>query len=123
MSEADVSLEGFGYYQAVAVTGDKTLAATDCGIVQDVTATCTITLPATALGDAYLIRVAARGITVTVAPAAADNIRGNGFTAANNKAAIATSQPIGSHLALLGEGTVAGGYAITAVRGTWTRAA
>ncbi len=121
MSETDVALEGFGYNQAVAVATNKTLAATDCGTVQDVTATCTITLPATAVGDFFIVRVGKPGITVTVSPNASDNIRGNGFTAADDKDAIATNQPAGSFLKLVADG--AAGQTVVGVRGTWTRQA
>jgi len=121
MANADVNLSGFGYNQVTAVTGNKTLAATDCGVVQNVTATCTVTLPATAVGDVHIVRVGAEGITVTVAPNAVDNIRGNGFTAADNKAAIATSLPAGSFIKLVADG--AAGWTVDSVRGVWTRQA
>lgn len=116
-----VDLSGYGHQESVDVTGAKTLAATDCGIVQNVTATATITLPATAVGDAYTVRVGAPGVTVTVSPAAADNIRGNGFTAADNKDLIFTNQPAGSFVTLVADGSA--GYVVSAIRGTATRQA
>jgi hypothetical protein len=97
---SQVNLNGFGYLQSVDVTGAKTLAATDCGTVQNVTATCTITLPATYAGENHVIRVGADDITVTIAPNASDKIAGNGFTATDAKSVLFTDAPIGSFVEL-----------------------
>lgn len=118
---AELNLDAFGYNTFTTQTGAVTLADTDCGTVQNVTATATVTLPATVVGYFYIIRVGANGITVTVAPNASDKLAGNGFTAADNKAAIATSQPIGSYIMLVGDGV--NGYMFAGIHGTWTRAA
>jgi hypothetical protein len=118
---AQINLAGFGYNEYEAVAANKTLDEGDAGVVQNVTATCTVTLPATVAGTAYIIRVGAPGITVTVAPAAADKIMGNGFTSADNKALIFTTQPAGSYVALHADG--ANGYFVARVNGTATRAA
>ena len=116
-----VNLSGFGYNESAAVTGAKTLAITDQGVVQNVTATATITLPATVVGYSFIIRVGAEDLTVTVSPNANDLIAGNGFTAADNKDLIFTSQPVGSYVQLVGNGTT--GWNVTAIRGTATREA
>lgn len=117
-----INIDSFGHAQATAqATTAVTLADTDCGVVQNCTVTQTVTLPSTVVGYSYIIRVGAPGITVTVAPAAADKLAGNGFTATDNKAAIATSQPVGSYIAIVGDG--ANGWMFTKVHGTWTRAA
>lgn len=125
---ATVNLDGFGHVEAETVTGNKTLDAGDSGVVQDVTATCTVTLPAVAAGTSgvtYLVRVGAPDITVTVRPNAADKIVGNGFTAADDKDAVATSQPAGSYLILqaANEATTDSAYVVERVLGTWTREA
>lgn len=115
-----VNLVAFGYNESEDVTTTKTLDEGDGGVVQNVTATTTVTLPATVAGTTYPIRVGASGITVTVAPNASDKIMGNGFTSADNKAAIATSQPVGTVLVLVADGT--NGWQVTRVSNTWTRA-
>lgn len=118
---AKVNLLGFGYNEAEAVTGAKTLDEGDSGIVQNVTATATVTLPATVAGTVYPIRVGKDGITVTVSPAAADKIMGNGFTSADNKDLIFTNQPAGSYVVLHADG--ANGYFVARIKGTATREA
>lgn len=125
---ASVNLDGFGHIEAETVTGNKTLDAADSGVVQNVTATCTITLPAaaaTTAGVTYPIRVGAEGITVTVSPNSADKIVGNGFTAADDKDAIATTQAAGSYIVLqsVNEATTDSAYVVNRVLGTWTRQA
>ena len=123
--------------QSVNVTTNKTLANTDCGIVQNVTADgITITLPATAVGQNFTIRNGgvtptgfAAGATsdgsvlVTVAPNSADQIAGNGFTAADNKAALNTkaTAKVGDEISLVSDTSV--GWFVTNVKGTWARQA
>jgi hypothetical protein len=113
--------------QAFEVTTGKTLASTDCGIVQVVTVDAlTITLPATVVGYDFTIvngSNAVGGVGITVAPNASDQLIGNGFTAADNKAAIntkATAQP-GDMIRIIGDGV--NGYMFQEVKGTWARAA
>lgn len=118
---AEVNLAGFGYNQSEAVTGAKTLDEGDNGVVQNVTATATVTLPSTVAGYVYPIRVGADSITVSVSPAAADKIMGNGFTSADNKDLVFTNQPIGSYVVLHGDG--ANGWVVARVKGTATREA
>lgn len=110
------------FRESVDVTADKTLTAADSGIVQNVLATATITLPATAVGLRFSIRNGADyTATVKVAPVALDQIVGNGFTPADNKAAINTLGQGASHIDLLGNGTT--GYVVQACSGAWTREA
>lgn len=116
-----VDLLGFGHQESEAVTGNKTLDEGDGGIVQNVTATCTVTLPSTVASTTYVVRVGATGKTVTVSPAAADKIMGNGFTSADNKDLIFTNQPAGSFVTLVGDGT--NGWQVAAISGTATREA
>lgn len=123
-----VNLNAFGYNEHEDVTGAKTLDAGDSGVVQNVTATATVTLPAVAAGisgTSYIIRVGASGKTVNVSPNAADKIIGNGFTAADDKDAIATDQPAGSflHLVAVNEATTDSAWVVHRVSGTWTREA
>lgn len=113
---AEINIAGFGHneYETVSAAS-KTLDATDYGVVQNVTATSTITLPATATKANFIIRVGAEGITVSISPAAADKIAGH--TASNtgvgtdNKDLILTSAPAGSFVQLQGDGV--DGYSIT----------
>jgi len=118
---AQINLNGFGYNESEAVTGAKTLDEGDSGVVQNVTATATVTLPATVVGTAYIVRVGADGITVSVSPAAADKIMGNGFTSADNKDLVFTSQAKGSYVVLVADGV--NGYFVHRIKGTATREA
>lgn len=102
---AQINLVSFGYAEVITKSGNYTVVATDSGTVINVTATATITLPSTALGLLPIIRIGTDGITVTVAPAAADGIAGNQLTSVVNKALIFTSAPVGSYVRLLGTGT------------------
>lgn len=115
---------GFGFSKSVDVTGAKTLALTDCGVLQNVTATATVTLEATVVGTKHVVRVGAEDITVTIAPNASDKIAGNGFTATDNKAVIFTNAPIGSSVELIADGV--NGWMIGALhdpKDAFTRAA
>ena len=116
---AEVNIAGNGFGEVEAVTGNKTLDEGDSGVIQNVTATCTVTLPATGANFAFTVRVGALGITATVAPNAADKIMGNGFTSADNKALIFTNQPVGSFVTLLYGGT--DGWVVSAISGVATR--
>lgn len=117
-----INTGGFGYSENATVsTSTKTLAEGDSGVVQNVTTTSTITLPATVVGRTFIIRVGADNITVAVSPAAADKIMGNGFTSADNKDLLFTNAPIGSSVTLVGDGV--DGYFVQRVSGTATREA
>lgn len=118
----------------LTIDSAKTLADTDCGLVQNVIKTATITLPATVVGYDFIIRnggAADTGtptgagydgtVTITVAPNALDKIAGNAFTATDNKAAINTLGNVGDEIQLVGDGV--NGWMCTKVIGTWTRAA
>lgn len=107
-----------GHNEFVAVTGNKTLALTDEGICQNVTASATITLPAAAAGQTAKVRIGKEGITVSVLPAGADTMTGNGFTAAAAKGAVFTNQPAGSILELV---SGAATWHISRLLGTATR--
>lgn len=125
---ASVNIEGWGYRECLTKSADYTVTAADSGYVIDVTASCTITLPAAAAGVSGIrttIRVGKPNITVTVSPNSADKIVGNGFTAADDKDAIATSQPAGSFIDLMSvnEATTDSAWAVQGVLGTWTRQA
>lgn len=118
---AEINLGGAGYNEVATVSGAKTLADTDCGVVQNVTATATVTLPSTVVGYTYLVRVGKEGITLTIAPGSVDKIAGNGFTATDNKAMIFTNQPAGSYVQLVGDGV--NGWMVQRINGVATRAA
>lgn len=124
--------------QSVNVTTNKTLTLADQGIVQNVQADgITITLPSTSAAATFTVRNGGVPITngptgtgsnksvlVTVAPAAADAIAGNGFTAAINKAALntkATAQ-VGDEITIIGSGTAGvTAWSLREVIGTWAR--
>lgn len=121
----------------VDVTENKTLALSDCGIVQNVlTDAITVTLPATSAGASFTVRnggVAPSGAAagavsdasclVTIAPNASDKIQGNAFSAQDNKAALNTKATarVGDELQLVGDGV--DGFNIVKVIGVWARAA
>lgn len=123
-----INLVGFGFNEVETVTGNKTLDAGDSGVVQNVTADATITLPAVAAGTSNvtaIIRVGAEGKTVTVSPNSADKIVGNGFTAADDKDLIFTNQPAGSYVVLVAtnEATTDSAWVVSRILGTATRQA
>ena len=125
---ATINLDGFGHNEVEEVTGAKTLDAGDSGVVQNVTATATITLPAVATGISgitYLIRVGDEGLTVTISPNSADKIVGAGLTAADNKDVIFTNQPAGSYIVLtaVNEATTDSAWAVQRILGEVTREA
>lgn len=83
------------------------------------------TLPATALGLTYtfVFKVPSAGVGGQVSPVAADKIMGNGFTSADNKAAInsgATDRE-GDAITVVGDGS--DGWFIVSLTGTWAREA
>lgn len=119
---ATVNLDGFGHNEAEEVTGAKTLDLGDCGVVQNVTATATVTLPAVSAKHYFLIRVGKPGITVTISPNASDKIAGYGApntgAGTDDKDLIFTNQPAGSYVALMGDGT--DGFTVARINGTAT---
>lgn len=107
----------------VNVTGAKTLADTDAGVVQNVTATATVTLPAAAAGKVYTIQNGAQGatagtVTINVTPNGTDTVTGNGFTPASGKGAVNTLGQFGDSIVLHG---ATGTWYIARSSGTWTR--
>lgn len=115
---ASIEANASGHSEFVAVTGAKTLALADQGIVQNVTASAVITLPAAAAGQTYRVRIGAPGITVSVLPAGTDTMTGNGFTPAAVKGAVFTNQPAGSMIELV---SGAATWHISRLLGTATR--
>lgn len=120
---ATVNLEGFGHLNSVDVSSNTTLAlTTHSGLVTNVTATCTLTLPAVATMHRYIVRVGDNGLTVTISPNASDLIAGagaaNSGAGADNKDVIFTNQPAGSFIVL--EYGDANGWAIVRSLGTFT---
>ena len=118
-----VDLSGFGHRESVDVATNTTLAlATHSGKVVNVTATCTLTLPAVGTMHRYTVRVGKPGITVTTSPNASDLIAGagaaNSGAGADNKDVIFTNQPAGSYITL--EYGDANGWAIVDALGTFT---
>lgn len=105
---------------------DRTMTANESGSVVVVTGTDkTVTLPATELGLVFTIVTGAASATtgLSVSPAAADQIIGNGFTPADDKDAIntAATDVVGDHITLVGDG--ASGWYVINVGGTWARQA
>lgn len=120
---ASINLDGFGHNEAETVSDNKTLDLADAGVVQNVTATKTVTLPAVAtgiVGTEYIVRVGAEGINVTIDLDNSDYIFGGGIASpSDGKYIVATAQPAGSYVVLTSNGTH--GYGISRVLGTWTR--
>lgn len=120
----------------VDVDENKTLTAADAGVVQNVVADgVVVSLPATAAGLTFIVRNGGepagatagsgsnKSAEVAVSPVAADQLIGNGFTAADNKDAINTKEDseVGDEVRLVGNGTT--GYVFQDVVGTWEREA
>lgn len=117
---AKINFAGFGFNAADEVAANKSLTAAHSGVVQNVVANATITLPATAAGLTFPIRIGADGLTVAISPNSADGINGGGnATGTDNKDIIFTNQPAGSFVVLVGNG--AAGYTISAVNGEFTQ--
>jgi hypothetical protein len=111
-------------YTCEAIAGAKTLDLEDSGKAFFVTATATVTLPATAVSiDAVIVCMAPYGTAaISVAPVAADKIVGPDYTGADNTAyvnTLATAQR-GDFVALKG-GSVDGPI-IYKKKGTWVSA-
>lgn len=123
---ASINLTGFGYNEFEEVTGAKTLDAADSGVVQNVTASAVVTLPASAAGNAgvtEIVRVGKEGITVEIAPNSADKIVGGGLTAADDKSIYFTNQPAGSYIVLTSNAaaTTDSAWVVTRLQGAITR--
>lgn len=117
-----VNLEGFGYNESIDKAAAYTaVSITDSGIVLNFTASATLTLPATVVGNTFIARVAKSGLTLTISPAAADNIGGGQLTAVDDKDLIFTNQPVGSFVILAADGV--NGYRIFRQSGTATKEA
>lgn len=105
-----------------------TLTAADSGSLITVTAADKVmTLPSTVKGLEFTFSLAAAGLSagtgLSISPAAADKIMGNGFTAADNKDAVlaGSGDRDGDSITLVGDGV--DGWYIVAHEGTWTREA
>lgn len=109
------------------VATNKTLVAADSGIVQNVTASATVTLPAATVGPSMSVFVRNGGagatdgaVTINITPAGTDQMVGNGFTAANSKGAVNTTGSGGNDfIELLSDGVSK--WYIRALGGLWTR--
>lgn len=114
----------------VELTADATLLNTAAGTFYTLNklASLTVTLPsAAAVGAGVHLRFAAKvaptsGAGYTIHPAGADQVRGNAFTPANSKGAVATqaTAKVGDSLSAISDGVSA--WYIT-VGGTWAREA
>jgi len=125
---ASIDLVGFGHNEVLTKTGDYTATAADSGLVLNFTASATLTLPAIAAGTSnvtVIARVGNEGITLNVSPNSADKIVGNGFTAADDKNLVFTTQPAGSYVVLVGtnEATTDSAWTVQRILGTATREA
>lgn len=118
---------------------NKTLAVTDCGVIQNIIAdSVVITLPATVVGYNYTVRnggvpanSAIKGtgsngtVLVAVSPNASDNIAGFATAAVDNKDVLNTkaTSKVGDFVQIVGDGTTAVGWTVVSSRGTWAREA
>lgn len=123
--------------RAVDVTENKTLAAVDGGVVQNVLADAiTVTLPSTAAGLVFTVRnggdnatgtptgaVSDGSVAVNLSPAAADLIIGVLATPVDNKDLINTksTSKVGDEVTVTGGDAT--GWNITGIRGVWAREA
>lgn len=126
---ADANLTVTGLRRPVLTkNANYTVTTADSGALIYVTsADKVMTLPSTAAGLTYTFVITTAGLSastgLSISPAAADKIMGNGLTAADNKDAInsgATDRD-GDSLTIVGDGV--DGWFITAVTGTWAREA
>lgn len=116
-----------GLRETVVVATDAVvLTAADSGkiIVMNATAAKVVTLPATAAGLVFTLThqvATSSGAGHAFSPVAADLIRGNGITPADNKDLICTqgTSRIGDSVTLVGDGV--DGWYVTAITGTWAR--
>ena len=100
----------------VDVTGNKTLAAVDCGVVQNATVDAIVfTLPSTALGLTFTFKNGGRydnAVGFAISPAAADGITGGGLaTPVINKDILnlkAVAEP-GNEITIVGTGSAGTG--------------
>lgn len=109
-----------------AIGANATLTRDDSGKIFLVnTADLVITLPPTVAGLTYTFVVESAGLSsgtgLSISPDSANSIRGNGFTAANDKDAINSggTDVEGDLLTVEGDGVI--GWYITEVLGTWAR--
>jgi hypothetical protein len=109
-------------------SANYTVTAADSGVVfLAAAADLVITLPSTAAGLVYRFVVTSAGLSsgtgISISPAAADKIMGNGFTSADNKDAICagSGDREGDFIELIGDGV--DGWYIADLLGTWTREA
>ena len=121
-----VSVQNLRKRPVKVVTADTTLTAADNGalIIVNAAATKVITLPATVAGLRFTIthQVATTGgAGHSLSPAAADLIRGDGITPADNKDLICTqaTSRIGDSVTVVGDGV--DGWYIESVTGAWAR--
>lgn len=112
----------------VTKAANYTVLAEDTGTLFIVTAAdLVLTLPSTAAGLHFRFQIAAAGLSsgtgLSISPAAADKIMGNGFTSADNKDAICagSGDREGDYIDVTGDGV--DGWYISGVSGTWTREA
>ena len=117
---ATVNLDGFGHNEVTTVTGATTLVDANHGLVQNVTASAVVTLPAAAAGKSFILRVGKEGITTSIVPVGSDTVIGNGFIFVALKGVVFTNQPAGSYVQLVGGAAT---WYIQRLKGTATRTA
>lgn len=125
--EGVAHIEGYTV-NVISTAVNRTMTADESGSVVVVTAADkVITLPATQAGLVYTVMLGAGGLSastgLSVSPAAADQIIGNGFTVADDKDAINTgaTDAVGDSITLIGDGSA--GWYVANVVGTWAREA
>ena len=126
-TDRDGTFHPMGVTSKVVTTAvDVTLTEDDSGKIIVVTgADKVVTLPATQAGLVYTIVTGIVSSTtgLSVSPAAADQIIGLGFTAADDKDAINTqaTERVGDSITLVGNGST--GWLAIHASGTWARQA
>lgn len=91
-----------GFNRKADLSTNTTLTIANSGVVQNLTASATITLPTAAAGEDHIIRAGEPAITVTIQPQSGDTIKGAGLTPVTGAAVTITNQHAGSFVELLG---------------------
>jgi hypothetical protein len=120
------TIAGVGQLKAgfVSKAANYTVVAADTGkVIEAAAVDLVFTLPATVAGlqFTFVVKTISATTGLSISPAAADKIMGNGFTAADDKDAIntAATDRVGDSLTLVGDGV--DGWYVVGVTGTWAR--
>lgn len=130
-TEMLVDPQGFAFTarpneKRVTVSSNENLAISDTGIVRQVDFDgAVLTLPATHVGDVFIIENAGPdgAVQINISPQAADKISGGGITSADNKDLVNTKATArrGDRVVLIADGV--DGFVVVSMTGIWVREA